>query len=96
MVDEFETFWRAYPRKVGKGPARKAFVKARTLATLDEMLVALEWQRSQDQWLRDGGNYIPHPTTWLNAERWADEPVQAPQLAEKSVRTLRAIYGGQR
>lgn len=26
-----------------------------------------------EQWQRDGGQYIPHPATWLNQGRWKDE-----------------------
>ena len=89
---DFEAFWMAYPRRVGKGAARKAFVKARQKATLTEMLNALEWQRHQEQWSVNGGSYIPHPRTWLNQERWADERVELPALKEASVRTLKAIY----
>ena len=28
---------------------------------------------ASEQWARDGGRYIPHPTTWLNGERWNDD-----------------------
>ena len=27
-----------------------------------------------DQWKKDGGQFIPHPATWLNQEGWDDEP----------------------
>jgi hypothetical protein len=37
------------------------------------MLRALSWQRAQDQWTKDGGQYIPNPATWLNQKRWEDE-----------------------
>lgn len=91
-MTEFDIFWMAYPRRTGKGAARKAFDKARQKTTLQVMLNALEWQRQQEQWLSNGGAYIPHPSTWLNQERWEDEPVALPQLKESSARTLRAIY----
>ena len=68
-ADDFAAFWRAYPRKVGKGAARTAFAKAMRKTTLDVILLAL----SRAQWSSDP-QYIPHPSTWLNAERWDDEP----------------------
>lgn len=72
----FETFWQAYPRKVGKGAARAVWGRLRPSASLlAQMLATLEWQRQTDQWRRDGGCYIPHPVTWLRQERWDDEPV---------------------
>lgn len=69
----FEEFWGAYPRKVGKPTARKAWEKLNmTPDLLDKMLKAIQsWKRSE-QWQEE--RYIPHPTTWLNQERWNDEP----------------------
>ena len=69
----FDSFWAAYPRKQGKGAARKAFQKARKKASLETMLSAIQQQRQSAQWRRDGGQYIPQPATWLNQERWGDE-----------------------
>ncbi len=70
----FEAFWAAYPRKVGKGAALKAWRRISAPASaLPAMLTALEWQRESEQWQRDGGQYIPHPATWLNQSRWEDE-----------------------
>lgn len=70
----FEAFWAAYPRKVGKGAALKAWRRISAPASaLPAMLTSLEWQRESEQWQRDGGQYIPHPATWLNQSRWEDE-----------------------
>jgi hypothetical protein len=27
------------------------------------------------EWTKDGGQFIPHPATWLNQKRWEDEPM---------------------
>ena len=76
----FDQFWKAYPRKVGKGAARKAWSRIRpTQELLQEILNSLAEQKYSDTWVRDAGRYIPHPTTWLNQERWADEPLQGPE-----------------
>ena len=37
------------------------------------MIGAVEAQKQTEQWKRDGGQYIPHPATWLNQMRWEDE-----------------------
>jgi len=92
-MDAFDEFWQAYPRKEGKGAARKAFAKAIRLTTLETMLTALRWQRTQPNWVKAGGQYIPHPSTWLNQERWDDEPTTIPSLSDKTTRTFLAIYG---
>lgn len=71
----FEDFWKAYPRRVAKGAARKAWEKAARSEPdlLALCLSALEWQRTSEQWTRDGGQYVPYASTYLNQERWADE-----------------------
>jgi len=67
----FDDFWKAYPRKVGKDAARKAWAAKKP--PLDETLAAIEAQKGTDQWTKDGGKFIPHPATWLNQGRWQDE-----------------------
>jgi hypothetical protein len=71
----FDDFWKAYPRKVGKGDAEKAWKKIKEPATtLKAIIASLEWQKSGDQWTKNNGEYIPHPATYLNQRRWEDEP----------------------
>jgi len=70
----FERFWSEYPRKVGKKKARERFLRL----PLDEerfkeIMQALRTQKGSPQWKRDGGQYIPHPATWIHGERWEDE-----------------------
>ena len=45
--------------------------------TFREILAGLERHRNSEQWVKDDGRFIPHPTTWLNGERWKDEVKQA-------------------
>lgn len=73
--DRFDEWYAAYPKKVGKGAALKAWERIRPdAATVDRMLDALKWQRNQPNWLKDNGEFIPNPATYLNAARWEDEP----------------------
>ena len=72
-LEDFDKFWVAYPRKAGKGGARKAFAKALKKTTADTLISAVERQKYQEQWTKDDGTYIPHPATWLNQECWEDE-----------------------
>ena len=70
----FERFWKVYPRKVNRVGARKAFDKIRPdEALLERMVAAIGKQIESEQWTKDGGQYIPHPQTWLNGHRWEDE-----------------------
>lgn len=69
----FDKFWAAYPKKDAKAPARKAFAKLNPdEALLERMLQALSWQTKREQWVKEGGKYIPLPASWLNAARWED------------------------
>jgi hypothetical protein len=77
-AERFAEFWKAYPKKVGKEAARKAFMKIKPSADLlQRMLEAIKAQTASDQWKRDNGQYIPNPATWLNQGRWEDEPPAA-------------------
>ena len=70
----FNEFWKAYPKKVGKGYARSCFKKIRvSYKLLDTMLEAIKKQKKSDMWTRDKCQYIPNPSTWLNQQRWEDD-----------------------
>jgi hypothetical protein len=71
---KFEIFWKAYPRKMAKGAAFKAFAAVTAGKYMDAILKALEWQKRSPEWLKERGAFIPHPATWLRAHRWEDEP----------------------
>lgn len=75
---EFADWWQAYPRKVAKGRAAKAYRAARRKADADTLLAAVRAQ--SDTLMAKGPEFCPHPTTWLHGERWADEAEPAEQL----------------
>lgn len=70
--DAFTAFWVAYPRKVGRLSALKAW--GRLHVPLDKCLKTIEALKKTRQWEVDGGKYIPHPATWLNRGGWEDVP----------------------
>jgi len=73
----FDKFWSSYPRKVAKPEALKAWVKHKPdEALLTAILRGLEVAKKSKDWLKDEGQYIPHPSTWLNQRRWEDESVE--------------------
>ena len=69
---DFEKFWAVYPKKVGKQAARKAFERIKGVP-VETMIRAVEYQRSTEQWRKNNGEFIPHPTSWLNRGGWEDE-----------------------
>jgi hypothetical protein len=70
----FAEFWKAYPRREGKGKAREAFNQAVDNGATPEVIVsaAARFARHCIRVKTERG-YMPHPTTWLNQERWEDE-----------------------
>lgn len=69
--DDFELFWHEYPNhNSGKKKAYTAFKRALKKVSLAEILKSLDEHKKSSQWTKDGGEYIPHATTWLNGERW--------------------------
>lgn len=82
---DFEAFWAMYPRKVGKGKARQAFTRAVKSTPASVILDGLRRQLPALQAAET--RYVPHPTSWLNAERWTDEiaapkPTRSPLMPE--------------
>lgn len=73
VMTEFDIFWSIYPRRVGKGEARRALARALKKTDFQTIMDALNAQKQSSQWGKDGGAFIPYPATWLNQERWADE-----------------------
>ena len=70
---EFVEFWMHYPRKVGKPRALKAFRSARRRAQHATILAGLRaYAFSGDP------TFVPHPSTWLNDDRWEIEEPPAP------------------
>ena len=68
----FLKFWSAYPKKVGKGAALKAYQNIKEpRPSLSVILNSLTQQGKSEQW-RDK-QFIPNPATWLNQRRWEDE-----------------------
>lgn len=68
---EFENeFWPAYPHKVGKGDALKAFNRARMRGELRPMIDGLRSYIAGKPADRPWCN----PSTWLNQDRWLDQP----------------------
>jgi hypothetical protein len=110
MDKRFEEFWSVYPKKVGKGAAKTAFMKIKPSQELtDKMVEAVRVASKSIQWQKEKGQFIPNPSTWLNQGRWEDnmeveppKPKEAayphpPKMTEEEKREARefAKYGRQ-
>lgn len=66
---DFLAFWKAYPglRKKKKGAALRSWKAATQKRTPAFIMASLERHKeSCDDWLKDGGQFIPGPEVWLN------------------------------
>lgn len=83
MGDMFEKFWNEYPRKISKKKTLAIWLKLKPTPELAEKIIAaVRAQKQTKQWKENDGQFVPHPTTWLNQERWEDE-IAAPQRSDK-------------
>jgi hypothetical protein len=69
---DFDMFWKAYPRKVGKKAALSAWKKAKDKPDAQSIVESVQKQAQSEAWQKDGGQYIPNPATWINQGRWDD------------------------
>lgn len=77
---QFEEFYKKYPKKVKKQDVKKWFRKNQPSNELFSFMInKLEQFRGSTDWQKDGGSYIPYPSTWLKQKRWEDEEIQKTQ-----------------
>ena len=76
----FTQFWGYYPKKRNKGDAEKAF---KTLKIdnilLNKILISIKQSKQSKQWLKNDGEFIPYPATWIRAKGWEDEVTVIPK-----------------
>lgn len=70
----FAKFWKLYPRKTAKAKAQREWLKLKADdALFIKIMNALAVHAASRDWTKDGGQFIPHPSTWLHQKRWEDE-----------------------
>jgi len=72
LTSSFNEFWELYPRKMGKGEARGSFQKAVNRYGLDVVMDGVRRLASDPN--LPAPQFVPRASTWLNQERWDDEP----------------------
>lgn len=72
----FNEFWKLYPKKLSKSYAIRCWDKQKIdEVTFEKIKKALEWQVQQPNWIKEGGQYIPNASTYINQKRWEDEQI---------------------
>jgi len=65
----FKEFWKEYPRKIGKFQAKKSFGKFDE-KNYSKIIYATKVFANENEATEE--KFIPHPTTWLNQQRYLD------------------------
>lgn len=93
---DFDEFWDAYPKKVGKPKAKLAFSKA--VKTTSPKIIIAGAKRYAASISAKGddprGTYTKHPQGWLTDERWNDAMAPATPEAETYAQRIIRQYGG--
>jgi len=85
-VDDFDAFWKFYPRKASKDAARKAWTKLKPDQNIMKMIADNVRERvEKGEWRKDNQSFILHASTYLNQKRWEDEVVD--QKTQTQTRT---------
>ncbi|MFB7890402.1 hypothetical protein ACFCZ3_20350 [Cellulosimicrobium cellulans] len=71
LDDEFDEWYAAYPRKMARGAALKAFKAARKKVSFEVLTAGLAGYQNRVR--GSEARFIAYPASWLNGERWADE-----------------------
>lgn len=75
ISDAFTAFWKSYPRKTAKGEALKVWPRAIKAAGGDLGKIVGGVRRYAADPNLPEPQFIPHPASWLNGQRWDDEPL---------------------
>lgn len=71
---EFNVWYQGYPHKVQRGRAERAFLKARRLASLEDLEAGVRRYIAS----KPADRHWQNPATWLNGQGWLDMPAAAP------------------
>ena len=93
IPEGFAEFWEAYPKKMAKGDAIKAWGQMEAGQHLEKILETVKASAKLEAWTKDGGRFIPHPATWLRAQRWEDDVLFSTDTKGELLRKIQANRG---
>lgn len=73
-TQDFEEFWKAYPRKDGKAAAFLSYRRCRSKGCKAGLMLIRAKQFSESDVGMGEEQFIPHASTWLNQLRFMDDP----------------------
>jgi DNA-binding transcriptional ArsR family regulator len=83
QANQFESFWKAYPKKSDKAKSKLAYAKAIKKASHQLIIQSLINQKNVGQW--GSLQFTPMATTWLNGERWEDDLMSSNGVNNNSI-----------
>lgn len=90
----FEKFWTEYPKRRSKGDALKAWRALKPTKELTERILrSLQIAKRSSDWVKDGGQFVPYPGTWLRAQGWEDDirlPNDIPRMSGDDLAKMKA------
>jgi predicted transcriptional regulator len=86
LDQQFDEFYKLYPRKMQVGAARRAFIKALTKAKFEDVLEGVIRFANDPNLPPD--QFVPYPATWLRAESWLDGPLPFDDRRQKEKQEL--------
>lgn len=76
----FDEFWEHYPRKTNKLKAQSAWAKVKNKTEVLPLITEnIRARLATGDWELSKKGVIPHPSTYLNGERWEDEVITKEQ-----------------
>lgn len=91
-VDDFDSFWKFYPRKASKEAARKAWEKLRPDQHIMQMILDNVKERvEKGEWRKDNQSFILHASTYLNQKRWEDEVLDQQTQTRTNPESIKSV-----
>jgi hypothetical protein len=79
IAEDFNEWYAIYPKHVGRGAAVNSYTKARKNGATAEQLMAGARRYAAERKGEDP-KFTAQPATWLNQERWTDDPTHIGEI----------------
>ncbi|WP_159709853.1 DUF1376 domain-containing protein [Geminicoccus flavidas] len=93
VLEEFEVWWQAYPRKIGRKATLEAYQRARDEAEAGQLLAAVQAAAVASKAEGTQDRFIPHPANWLEQRRWQDQAAEVPAAPAEPIELARLAAG---
>jgi len=88
----FSEFWEVWPkstRKVAKQQCLDKWAKLGCALNAEHIRAHVEWMKTQPDWIKSNGEFIPQPKTYLHQQRWLDwEPPKPTPKQPDALQTI--------